>query len=235
MDYLRIVLSSVISLVVLFVLAKLIGNRQMSQLTLFDYINGITIGSIAAEMATELDRHWTYPLLAMVIYGALTAFISYVCCKSQTLRRFLNGRTLILYSDGKFRFDNFKKARLDINEFMTQCRISGYFDMSQIETAVMEQNGKISFLPAAATRPISPKDMGHLVPESQLSISVILDGVMLEQNLMTAGYDKKKLLTEMSKAGITDLQSVMLATVDGNGVAVFYAKHTSKDKNDIFM
>ena len=86
MDYIKVIYSSIISIAVLFFLAKLIGNRQISQLSLFDYINGITIGSIAAEMATSLEKHWTLPLLAMVIYGLATAFISYICCKSQKVR-----------------------------------------------------------------------------------------------------------------------------------------------------
>lgn len=235
MEYLKITLTSIISLVVLFVLAKLIGNRQISQLTLFDYINGITIGSIAAEMATELEVHWSKPMLAMIIYGLATALISTACCKSQVLRRFFNGRAIILYDKGKFIFDNFKRARLDINEFTAQCRTNGYFDMSQIETAVMEQNGKISFLPTADARTITPKDMGLLVSPSHVTVSVILDGVILEQNLIAAGYDKRKLLTEMSKAGVSDLKSVMLATVDSNGSAAFYTKHQSETENDIFM
>ena len=109
-----------ISLIALFLLAKIIGNRQISQLTLFDYINGITIGSIAAEMATDLEMQWSQTLLAMLIYGLATALISYICCKSLKLRRFLNGRSVVVYSDGKFMLNGLKKARLDINEFLVQ-------------------------------------------------------------------------------------------------------------------
>ena len=235
MTYLKVLISSVISLIALFLLAKIIGNRQISQLTLFDYINGITIGSIAAEMATDLEMQWSQTLLAMLIYGLATALISYICCKSLKLRRFLNGRSVVVYSDGKFMLNGLKKARLDINEFLVQCRINGYFDLSQIELAVMEQNGKLSFLPKSGYRPVTPKDMALTVPNSQPSLSVIIDGVVLEQNLEALRINKGMLLTDMSKAGNDEMSTVMLATADLSGTVNFYQKHTVDTKNDMFM
>ena len=125
----QVFFTSVGSIIVLFLLTKLIGNKQVSQLNMFDYINGITIGSIAAEMATSLETDFLMPLLAMVIYG-LTAFgLSYIAGKSVRARRLINGRSIILYDNGKLYFDNFKKSKLDINEFLIQCRIAGYFDL----------------------------------------------------------------------------------------------------------
>ena len=235
MDYLKIVMFSVISLIVLFILAKLIGNRQLSELTVFDYINGITIGSIAAEMATGLEKHWTKPMLAMVIYGSATALISYICCKSVKMRRFFNGRAIILYDKGKFRYDGLKRARLDINEFLTQCRTAGYFDVAQIQTAIMEQNGKISFLPKADSRPVEPKDMALNVPDDSLLVNVIVDGKILEENLLGIGFDKKWLISRMSQSNAGPIDGIMLATVDGSGTATFYKKYVSHTKNDVFL
>ena len=97
MDLLNIALTSIGSIIVLFLLTKLIGNRQMSELNMFDYINGITIGSIAAEMATSLEGDFLKPLLAMIIYGVVTVLISILANKNIKLRRFFNGKTLILY------------------------------------------------------------------------------------------------------------------------------------------
>ncbi len=235
MDYINVTVSSVISLVVLFLLAKLIGNRQISQLTLFDYVNGITIGSIAAEMATDLEMHWSETLLAMVIYGIATALISYICCKSLKFRRFLNGKSIIVYENGKFSIDGLKKARLDINEFLTQSRINGYFDLSEIKIAIMEQNGKLSFLPKSDYRPITPKDMALTVPGSGITVNVVIDGIVLEQNLESAGLSRAQLLTEISKAKAEDLKSVMLATADQNGVITIYKKDTVSTSRDPFL
>ncbi len=235
MDYLKILYSSLVSIVALFFLAKLIGNRQISQLTLFDYINGITIGSIAAEMATDLEIHWTKCLLAMVIYGVVTALISYICCKSLKMRRFFNGKAVTVYEKGKFNISGMKRSRLDVNEFLMQARVNGHFDLAEIETAVMEQNGKLSFLPKADSRPVTPKDMALTVGDSIYPVVGILDGEVLKDNLKAVNYTEKQLTEEIKKALIGDINNVALATVDTTGKVLFYKKHFSDSQNDLFM
>lgn len=145
LDLLKIALASFSSVVVLFILTKLIGNKQMSQLSMLDYINGITIGSVAAEFATALEGDFLKPLVAMVAYAVVTMIISFLTCKSIICRRFITGKALILLEHGKLYQKNLKKAKLDINEFLIQCRNNGYFDISKIHTAILEPNGKVSF------------------------------------------------------------------------------------------
>ena len=130
-DLLKVLGTSVASIVALFLLAKLMGNKQISQLSMFDYIVGITIGSIAAEMATDLESPLR-SLLAMVVYGLLAFFISVLTSKSLRARRVITGRPILLMSDGKIYRDNLKRARLDLTEFLALCRVSGYFDLSAI-------------------------------------------------------------------------------------------------------
>ena len=100
MDILKVILTSLLSVAALFILTKLMGNRQMSQLSMFDYINGITIGSIAAEMATALEKDFWLPLCAMVVYAAAVIFITFITSKSLKLRRFFTGRTVVLFING---------------------------------------------------------------------------------------------------------------------------------------
>ena len=126
-------------------------------------------------------------------------------------------------------------SRLDINEFLTQCRIAGFFDVSEIQTAIMEQNGKISFLPKSDFRPATPKDFAFTVPEASLFFNVISDGVILEKNLIQLGFDKKWLQHQVSICNAGPIDSIMLGTVDSNGVTNFYKKYTSNSKNDIFL
>lgn len=146
-DLLKVLGTSVASIVALFLLAKLMGNKQISQLSMFDYIVGITIGSIAAEMATDLESPLR-SLLAMVVYGLLAFFISVLTSKSLRARRVITGRPILLMSDGKIYRDNLKRARLDLTEFLALCRVSGYFDLSAISVAIMECSGTLSFCPS---------------------------------------------------------------------------------------
>ena len=158
MKYLTVVLMSLGSVIILFLLTKLMGKRQIAELSMFDYINGITIGSIAAEMATSLEDDFLEPLIAMVVYAIVSIIISLLSCKSLKIRNFLIGKPLVLIDNGKLVRNNLKKSKLDLSEFLTQCRTSGYFDISKIDTAIMESNGKISFIPISSDRPATPND-----------------------------------------------------------------------------
>ncbi len=149
MDLLKIVFLSLGSIIVLFILTKLMGNREMSQLSMFDYVVSITIGSIAAEMSTSLENNFLEPVIAMVVYGIVATAISYFTCKSIKIRRIVSGRGKILYDNGKLYRKNLIKSKLDLNEFLMQCRINGYFNLADIQTAILETNGRISFLPVS--------------------------------------------------------------------------------------
>ncbi|MGN0989304.1 MAG: DUF421 domain-containing protein [Eubacteriales bacterium] len=235
MDYVHIVLTSVGSVVALFVFTKLMGNKQMSQLNMFDYINGITIGSIAAEMATSEDDSWRGPLIAMTIYTAAALLITFLTAKSVAMRRLLTGKAIILLDNGKLYKQNFKKARIDLNEFLTECRISGFFDLSDIQTAVLEPNGHISILPKSTSRPANPADM-NLSPKPEYAvINVIVDGKVLSRNLKTTGHDEKWLRKNLKNQGYKSYTDVFLATCDASDNLSIYPRDTVAPNGDIFQ
>lgn len=118
------------SIVTIFILAKLMGYRQMSQMSMFDYINGITIGSIAAEMATSLEENFVQPLTAMIVYALAAILLSWIGSKFIKARRVIEGAPLILLNHGELYKENLKKAKIDVTEFLVQCRVNGYFDVS---------------------------------------------------------------------------------------------------------
>ncbi len=216
MELLQIFGTSLLSLVILFILTKLMGNKQISQLTMFDYITGITIGSIAAELATELENP-VRPVEAMVIYGLAAVAISFCSSKSNRLRGFFGGKPIILLQNGVLDRKKMKKARLDINEFLTMARLAGYFDLSQIQTAVFEQNGNVSFLPKAQYRPANPGDMKLPVQPEELLWNVIVDGNVMESELKAAGKDIQWLREQLKSQKLGGTEKVFLATVDRSG------------------
>lgn len=234
MELLRIVLTSLGSVVVLFILTKLIGNRQMSQLSMFDYINGITIGSIAAEMATSIQDDYRQPLVAMIVYAVVSVGISIVTCKSIKIRRIVTGKAMILLDDGKIFGENLKKARMDINEFMTLCRNNGYFSLDNIKTAILESNGKISFLPISSQRPVTPTDLQLSPTQEKLVANVILDGHILTENLRHTGNNETWLHKQLHAQGAKDVSEVFLATCDCDNKLTVYVKLKEKNKMDIF-
>ena len=145
MDFVKIIILSAVSFLVLFALSKFMGSRQISQLSFFDYVIGISIGSIAAEMATNIDLALWKGVLAMIIYAALDVLFELLSRKSIKARKFINGTPIILINNSKISKSALKKAKIELDDLITAARSAGYFDLSQIQTAIIEENGKISF------------------------------------------------------------------------------------------
>lgn len=238
MTILRVIGTSAGSFFLLFLLTKLDGRRQMSELSMFDYITGITIGSIASEAAVsgilgEVD--FLLAALSMVIYAFLTLLFSFVTSKSIFFRKVITGTPWILFHKGEFLYENLRRARLDVNEFLSQCRINGYFDLSQIETAILEPVGKISFLPAPGSRPLTGDDLLMNLPGEGLAADVILDGKVMTHNLRFMGKDEKWLEKELSSRKINP-KKVLLATLDQKDNLELYLKEPRRSalKGDPF-
>lgn len=220
------------SVIVLFILTKVMGYRQMSELSMFDYINGITIGSIAAEMATDLEHGFNQTLTAMIVYAIFSVLLSYISDKSMKARRILSGRSVILLNDGVIYEKNLKKSKIDLSEFLVQCRVSGYYDISAIQTAVLENNGKISFLPKAEERPITPNDLGIKPKSDNMVATLILDGKLMEENLKHSGKDLKWLNNQLAANDVSDIKEVLLATCDLENQITVFKKNQIEHKGE---
>lgn len=233
MDYFRVVFTSLFSIAALFLITKLLGYRQMSQLSLFDYINGITIGSIAAELAnSEGSEFWKWTI-TIAVYGAMTLLLSWATDHSIILRRFITGKSIPLYENGQLLEQNFRKAKLDLNEFLMQCRIKGYFDLSQLETVLFEPNGSLSILPASPYRPATPFDLDRAVTRESLDFNIILSGKVMHENLAAAGKDETWLAQQLAQQGCNE-QDIFLAVYDPVQDAVqFYRKSGGKQDDQL--
>ncbi len=213
MEFIKVILTSSLSAVALFVIAKVMGHKQMSQLTLFDYVTGITIGSIAAELATELEQPWK-PLIAMLIYGIIAVALTTLASKFPRARKYINGTPTIIMCNDKIYRKNMKKAKMDLTEFMVMCRQEGYFDLRDIQMAVFEYNGRLTVLPKSTKRPLNPLDM-DIVPEpASINTEVIMDGRILDSNLKRLGLDTAWLYNELKCQGHKSTKEIILAVCD---------------------
>ncbi len=233
--YLKIIVSAISSVAVLFILTKIMGKRQMSQLSMYDYINGITIGSIAAEMAISTNEEIFKPLTAMIVYALVSTLISVATSKSVMLRRFFVGKSLILYYDGKLYKENFKKSKIDINEFLVSMRNSGYFNLDELYLCVLEPNGQMSFMPNSENKPLMPKDVKIKVQQELYSANVIIDGKVMKETLQNIGKDERWLYKMLSEQNIKEVSEIFLATCDMNGNFNAYIKDVGKLKPDVWV
>ncbi|MBQ3299463.1 MAG: DUF421 domain-containing protein [Ruminococcus sp.] len=210
MEFLTVILASLFSAAVLFIIAKIIGHKQVAQLEFFDYITGITIGSIAAELATTLDKPWWKPTVSMIVFGIITVVLSVLTRKFPRSRKFINGTPTIVMNDGKLYRKNMKKAKLELSEFLLLCRQEGYFNLDDIQTAVYEYNGKLSILPMSTKRPLNPEDM-ELSPEPEhIGTEVIMDGRVIGDNLKRKGLNETWLQKELKEQGYKNAKEIFL-------------------------
>jgi len=235
MEYLSIVVSSLVSLAALYLSTKLIGNRQMSQVSMFDYVSSITLGSIAGELAVQSTESVIKPLIAMAVFTLCAIVVSYITCKSIVLRRIFEGKPLLLYQDGQIFEKNLLKAKLDIDEFLSLCRICGYFDLSEVHTVYLEANGNLSILPLSQYRPATPYDHG-LTPDQCTPLpNIIIDGKIMHYNLKTTGKDEKWLLNKLKEHGCKNIDDIILATYDASKDKInIYKKYYKENLRDIF-
>jgi uncharacterized membrane protein YcaP (DUF421 family) len=169
---------------------------------------------VAAELATELEEP-AKPLTALIVYGVSAVVISVLTNKSLKVRSLVTGKPLVLLENGVIYRENLKKARLDLNEFLTFCRIGGWFDLNQLQAAVLEHNGVVSFLPKETDRPATPADLNLNPKQSQVQTPFVMDGVLLTDNIKQAGKEEAWVHRTLLRQGYGDEKDVLLALWNG--------------------
>ena len=204
MDFLNIIILGAVSFLVLFVLSKIMGYRAISELSFFDYVVGITIGSVAAEMSTNLDMEWWKGVTAMVVYALLDVLFSFLSQKSIIARQVI-------------------KARIELNDLLASARAANYFNIADIDYAIMETTGKISFMPVPLKRPLNPKDFNFAPQSEGLTVNVIMDGKIMLDDLAEAKIDKADLIRRVKQQG-KEIKNIFLGVMDSNGVLTLFDK-----------
>ena len=233
-EFIDVTIRALMSLVVLFLVTKMLGKKQVSQLSLFDYVIGISIGNFAAEMTINLDTNEINGMWAVILFGLCAYLVSYLAMKSIVLRRFFMGTPTMIIQDGKILEKNLRKVKFDINDMLEEVREAGYFDLSQIKYAVMEVNGTLSILPYAEYRPLTPRDMKIKVPKEGLCANVIIDSKIMHNNLKSINKDEKWLNKNLKSKGYNDISKILLATVDINDKLDVYENNNEEKSKDIF-
>lgn len=211
-DWIKLLIFSSVAVIFLFIISKLMGKKQIAQLEFIDYVMGISIGSIAAEMATDVgETPFYFYLIGMTIFFLFDILVSYLGRKGPAMKHFFKGRPLMIIYKGEINFKNLKRSRLDINDVIEMCREKGFFDMSQIEFAIFENSGKLSILPKNDYKPIVAEDIGLNLPKVKLPIYLVVDGRISFSSLNEIKKDKQWLYKK-AKLDDKSIKNVLLAT-----------------------
>ena len=224
---------SLFAIILLYLVTKLIGRKQLSELSLFDYVIGISIGNFAAEMIINMDTPYYYGCIAMITFGLVAYLVSIITMKSIKLRRLIIGTPTIVIQNGKILESNLKKLKMDINDLLEQIRIGGVFDLSEVEYAIEEANGKLTIMKKSMYNPITPNDMNIKVKRTDLVANIIIDSKILINNLKNMNKTEEWLEKELKIKGYRDLNKILLATLDINEKLTIYEKNVNLETNKV--
>ena len=224
---------AILSLITLFLITKMLGKKQVSQLSLFDYVIGISIGNFAAEMTINLETNEINGILAVVLFGVFAYIISYLSMKSIVLRRFFMGTPTIVIEKGKILENNMKKIKLDVNELLEELRSQGYFSIGEVEYAMMEVSGDISVLPKSEYKPLTPLDINIKTSKSSLECIAIIDGKIMKNNLKEIGKNEYWLKKELKRQKYDDIAKILLCTIDNNMKINVYERNLNIESKDV--
>lgn len=211
-----IVIRTFLFIAILFLITKIVGKKQISEISFFEYVSGITIGSIAAEVIMGLERNISYGVVSILIFGLVTVFVDFTSLKSKKFRDFVEGSGTVFIKDGKIQEENLKRERFSSDELASLLRRQNVFKTADVEFAVLEPSGDLSVLLKKENRPLTPKDLQLVVANEKEPQTIIMDGKINNDAMAQAGKTREWLNTELAKLGVT-IENVFFGQIDSYG------------------
>ena len=211
------IVRSLFAFVTLFFVTRMMGKKQISQLTFFDYVVGITIGSVASTLSVDLENEPLPVIAALITWAFMSVVLGWLSLRNRTLEKLLNSEPTVIVQDGKILEKNMGTARYNLGDLLMQLRLKNAFNLADVEVALLEPNGELSVLKKSEAQPVTPRTMDIAVAERGMPSVIIEDGKLLTDTLEHLGYDEEWVKTELEKQGVDSVDEVMLAQVDGFG------------------
>ncbi len=212
-----VIIRSIISFFLLLLLVKVIGKQQVSQLTYFDYIVGITIGSIASTLSVQVNENSWSTMAGMAVWSALAVTLALIGLKSPWLRKIIEGIPEPLIENGKIRHDVLKKNKLSMEELMSILRTKDVFKVEDVEFAIYETNGKLSVLLKSQKKPLTPQDLNMATQYEGMPTNIIVDGILDTKALRSVNLTRAWLEFQLKKKKLNNAKNICLAQLDTQG------------------
>lgn len=194
-------------------LTRMLGKRQVSQLSTFEYITGISIGNLAAYLSLDTDSHWLLGLVALVVWVGMSLGIEWIQLKSKKARDLIDGKATVLIQNGRILERNLKKERITSDELLEMLRRNQVFNLDTVEFAILDTSGELNVLLKKQYQPLTPSDIGMSVQQEKPPMTVIMDGKILEEALKKAGLNENWLNAKLKQLGTTH-EHIFLGQVD---------------------
>lgn len=215
-DWVEVALRTLSAVTVLFIITKILGKRQISQLSLFEYITGITLGNLVGYVSLDLDSTWYLGFVALSVWVLISVGAEYFTIKSKKFRNVVDGRATVLVENGTLNAENLRKEKITVDEFLEQLRKKDVYRVADVEFAIMEQSGEINVMLKKEFQPLTADILGYRLTQEREPQTIIIDGHIMPETLQQAGYDEDWVNKELRKLRIP-LNRVFIGQVDSKG------------------
>lgn len=226
-EFIEMPLRSIITFIGLLCLTLLMGRKQLSQITFFDYVVGITIGSIAAVIVVDRTVNITDGVIAIIMWAIMPIIVGYIAMKNIRFRMLVDGKPQIVIQNGSILNKNMLREKYNMGDLLMQLRDKGVFDISEVDFAILEPNGKLSVLKKPQYNTITLKDMNIPAFYKGIMIELIIDGKIIMMNLKSINKDTKWLFDQLKSKNIERLDSVIFAGYQTNGQLYIFLENGS--------
>ena len=210
------IIRTTLGFAILLLLTRLLGKKQLSQLTVFTYITGIALGSMAAEMVLNNDVHIINGVIALTLWSVLVFIIEWIALKSAAARVLLDGEPAIVIKNGLILENVLKKQRLNMDDLTMQLRLNQVFSVADVEYAILEPNGALTVMKKSGKNSVTKEDMKIPSAPTGMPAEIITDGKVVEKNLLELGFSRQQLNDELQRQGIADIKNVLYAELQAD-------------------
>lgn len=210
-------IKTLIAYSLLLILTRMMGRKMVAQVTFFDFVVAIIIGSVVANISVNQDMPVVSGFTVLVVLSALTVCIQFLLMKSLLLRKLIDFGSIIVIENGKIISENLKTTRLRLDNMLMLLREKDAFSISDVEYAVLETDGKLSVLKKSQKQPVTPSDLNIPTMYTGLTKDLIMDGKVMEENLKGANLDKGWLLQKIQAQNYHSIEDVFYAGLDTSG------------------
>ncbi|MCA0987656.1 DUF421 domain-containing protein [Guptibacillus algicola] len=215
-EWLEVIARSLLMLIVLFLLTKVLGKKQLSKLSYFEYIVGIIIGDVAGTLTMSTEASLFNGITSLGIWAGVSVVISMISLKSKAFRDVVEGKARIFIKDGKILEENLKKERISADELLEMLRKKDVFSANDVEFALLEADGELSVLLKRDYRAVRPSELWLHLPEEKEPKAVIMDGVVMIDVLNSIGRTREWLQSKLREKQV-NINEIYLGQLHSDG------------------
>lgn len=212
---------TIILYTIVIIIMRLMGKRQIGQLQPFELVIAIMVSDLASIPMQDIGIPLLYGIIPIITMLFIQVLLSYIQLKSELFRKLLCGKPSLLIKNGEIQMKELRYQRLNLNDLMEELRIMRYFNLEDIQYAVLETSGQISIITKTPKDTITKEDIGMKPVQETLPVTLVLDGKIEDQNLELLKKDRKWLYSLFKKNNIKSEKELIAAVLDSKGKFYF--------------